>query len=59
MKLESLLAELPAPRAAVCRVCGRETTAAVEVRPGVVACPEHIIDAYSGEAGTRRIEVVR
>ncbi|MEU5160827.1 hypothetical protein AB0G74_14645 [Streptomyces sp. NPDC020875] len=59
MKTESLLAELPPPRACVCRVCARETTAAVEVRPGVVVCPEHILDAYTGAPRARDVEVIR
>ncbi|MEU3597542.1 hypothetical protein ABZ714_02210 [Streptomyces sp. NPDC006798] len=59
MRLESLLAEPPPPRHRPCRVCGRETTADVEVRPGVVVCPEHILDAYTGASHARDIEVVR
>ncbi|MFE3092674.1 hypothetical protein ACFXG1_02495 [Streptomyces sp. NPDC059248] len=54
MTLESLLAEpRPVVDAVVCGACGRETAAPVEVRPGVVACPEHVLDVFENRVVAR------
>ncbi|MFF3556484.1 hypothetical protein ACFYXL_24130 [Streptomyces tsukubensis] len=47
MTREGLLRPLLKPPDAECRVCGRSTTAPVEVHPGHITCPEHILDALT------------
>ncbi|MFF3554326.1 hypothetical protein ACWD4V_03545 [Streptomyces tsukubensis] len=47
MNLEGLLAKPPDPVTAPCCICGRTTTAPVEVHPGHTTCPEHITDALT------------
>ncbi|WP_186768126.1 hypothetical protein [Streptomyces qinzhouensis] len=47
MTLEGLLREPPEPVTDDCCVCGRTTTAPVEVRPGEITCPEHITNALT------------
>ncbi|MFJ8230479.1 hypothetical protein ACIQ9E_11060 [Streptomyces sp. NPDC094448] len=51
IRLEGLLARAPEPVTAACCVCGRATTAPVEVRPGRTTCPEHITDALTTAPG--------
>ncbi|MEU3599402.1 hypothetical protein ABZ714_11825 [Streptomyces sp. NPDC006798] len=52
--LDCLLAEEPpAATTEVCLVCARETTAPVEVRPGLTTCPAHILDADTVRAVPR------
>ncbi|MGW1279004.1 hypothetical protein ACWD4V_18935 [Streptomyces tsukubensis] len=51
MTLEGLLAQTPEPVTAHCCICGRTTTAPVEVRPGHTTCPEHITDALTTAPG--------
>ncbi|MFJ8231417.1 hypothetical protein ACIQ9E_15905 [Streptomyces sp. NPDC094448] len=47
MTREGLLRPLLKPPNAECRICGRRTTAPVEVHPGHLTCPEHILDALT------------
>ncbi|MFE0427618.1 hypothetical protein [Streptomyces sp. NPDC058953] len=47
MTRDGLLAKPPQPSTAECTVCGRDTTAPVEVHPGQHTCPEHILDALT------------
>ncbi|MFE3094346.1 hypothetical protein ACFXG1_10995 [Streptomyces sp. NPDC059248] len=47
MTRDGLLAPTPQPATAECGVCGRDTTAPVEVHPGQHTCPEHIVDALT------------
>nr|BAP34721.1 hypothetical protein [Streptomyces sp. ML694-90F3] len=52
--LDCLLAERPpGAETALCCICTRETAAPVEVRPGVLTCPEHIFEAYANRVVIR------
>ncbi|MEU3600507.1 hypothetical protein ABZ714_17585 [Streptomyces sp. NPDC006798] len=48
MTRDGLLTEPPPePDTAQCLLCRRTTTAPVEVHPGRVTCPDHILDALT------------
>ncbi|MFE0422038.1 hypothetical protein [Streptomyces sp. NPDC058953] len=52
--LDCLLAERPpAPELVLRRVCERETAVPVEVQPGVITCPEHILNVYANRVVAR------